>query len=386
MPVREPSYESMPSVDEMLDMMNQEETASGEAPSEPGVEPAAEAADLETAEGTAPQPRDEQGRFVARDDDEEEAPPEEAAPQDGEEAPEAQAEPAQPIPEETAQPEAGEYPSFSVRSYGRDYEIPGSMVGEDGIFIPTPSVAEVQRLLSQGLGARDRESQLRAQIDQVRNEAAAELIQAQKIVGEFDQLRQLYRENPDAVIEWFENVEKNWDLIQANAKAEMLQAQLEARDAQPSVDEAQAAQAMQDEMDQVLNNAIAQIGSQPEFRQIDQQEMLRRIINAPGILESVFRRAEQDLPEIGVRAGEAYYDLTPIVSEFEYRRSLMPAAPSPAAAKAKQRNQAAVKEAIEAPPVSPASGGDAPSTEKEIPAFKTKEEANAWIDKESNWR
>jgi hypothetical protein len=378
---------TMPSVDEMLDMIEPDEPSSGEAPDDSSPEPAAEdAADLDTGDDDVSQPRDEQGRFVAKDD-EEEAPPEDAEPAAAEEPPaEPEAVPAQP-PEDAvpAQPEEESYPALSVRSYGQDHEIPGSMVGEDGVFIPTNSVPHVQRLLSQGLGARERESQLRAQIDAARNESEAEQAEAHKILEEFAALREQFKVDPDGVVAWFEDMDRNWATLQAQARAEFLEKQLEAAKTAPPPSPGEDPSLV---LDQTLRDAVAEMVTYEEYQGIDGEEMIERFLTVPGLLEGTFRTATEDMPDIGVSKGEAYFDPTTLFAEFDYRKSLTPAASGPSAAetKAAEQNRKAVTESVDAPPVTPAAGGDAPSTEKEIPKFKTKAEADKWLDEESNWR
>src|SRR5689334_7170952 len=104
------------------------------APTDVAEEPAAE------PEGQA---RDEQGRFTAETPkDEPEASAEEQA------SPETPVEPTEAATDE----EAVEEPDDPVvyRADNQEFAIPGSAVGEDGWFIPTASIPEVQQLLAAG--------------------------------------------------------------------------------------------------------------------------------------------------------------------------------------------------------------------------------------------
>jgi len=308
-----------------------------------------------------PQPRDEQGQYASPAEDADKAPPAALADQ-----PEA-------TPEETAQ----EFSEFSYRAYGQDYAVPGSKVGEDGVFVPTESVRDLSYLLGQARGAAQREAELRSQIADVRREGGVEIATAKTLIGEFSGFRELLKSDPAQAQDWLDNLDHSWDLWLARAENEALRAGKDAASEQlDSIQTERDSAQLSQQMGGALQDYVQQLAHDERYAGIDANAMYERLGTV--LLDRVFYQAREDRPEDGITVGQIVFDRNVVDQEFEYHRQLTQRVSSETAAAVK--GNIAATSASGAPPAVAAGGGEAPSAVKEIPKFDNKKDANAWLD------
>lgn len=330
----------------------------GEAAPAEAAPPAEEAAPEVAAE--AEQPRDESGKFVKREAAAEEAPAEEAAP-----------------PEEAPPTEAPEYPEFSYRYAGREYNLPGSKYGQEGVFIPTDSLPEFQRLLGRAEVGQKQIADLQRQVTAAGSEGKGELERAQAILGKLADLR---NQGPDAVAAWLDELDKNWDLMEARAETEQLRAQSERLTArEKELDDERAADELVPKMEQELQAAVLETAQR--YPGVDASAMYQRLSRS--FIDQIFYDADEDDPGGGFKRGEMVMDVNVIENEFKYHQQLTGQG-SKATANALAHNKAATAEST-APPAVPAGGATPPTTTKPLPTFKNKEEADEFI-RSGAWR
>ena len=377
------SFDDMPSTDELLDMIPRDDTdsgveVSGDTPEPDHAEAPIEAESVTPAEGDdAPQPRNEDGTFAEKQKDTG-APTEGAAP--GEAAPEPATPPA-PTPDAVTpeQPVPEEFPEWSYRAYGQDYALPGSKHGEDGVFIGNEGLPALTQMLSRANAASRRETELNTRLQQAESSNSAELAQAQKIVDEFTELSELYkREGADGIVGWFEDLDRNWALIQARAENERLKASLDGTQGQLTERQQQEeVDALVPRLEGALRDAVAEVAGHEKYQGLDINRLFARLAQQ---MDRIFTIAPEDDPATGVQKGQVVFDSGPVYDEFEYAMSLKPPAQDTTKVTAMAAaNKAATAEA-KVPAVAPAGGGEAPSTEREIPKFKTKEETDRWLE------
>lgn len=274
------------------------------APAEPQPAPASPAPAAAPAEPAAP--RDDKGRFVKRD----EAPPAAAAPQEEPPAP-----PPGPSADEQAAPAAeGEqppaeqveaeavFPEFEYTVNGRALSIPGSKVGEDGIFIPAAQVPEYTRHLIAGQTARQRERDHGRQLAAARTEHQLEVEKARNVLRTLAELVQ-----DDAKFEdWRANLKQNWELLLAKAENEALkQAKDEASSTLSEQQSEQAARDLVPQLQTAVKRSLDAFKGRPEYQGVDFERLEDRIYKRH--FDQVFSEAEDDDPERQVRAGEILF-------------------------------------------------------------------------------
>lgn len=344
------------------------------APETPEAAPAAEP----TGQPTEGQARDEQGRFTQAPKAAPDPSPEEPAP-----APETPAEPtasAEPAAEAPA-----DYPAFSYRADGQEFPVPGSAVGEDGVFIPKDQLPEVQQLLSAGKAAmgsvrqRLNEAAQREQAAILRAEAAE--VQGQHILAHFEQLIeqsqhvQDWAQSPAAL--WLQQAAINWPVLKAEAKAAGIEKQREAdRQALERYQQQEQQARLRPIMEQTLEQGVQHFGRQAGLGETALRDVIQALKD-PRWEAVVFPAAPYDDPAQGIKQGDRVIDYG-VVQEWVRRavtwgagRQTPAATPKPAA---KPVTPAAV-------PPTVATKGKAPKSGPAIPAFKTKEEADAWFER-----
>lgn len=287
-------------------------------------------------------------------------------------------EPAQPTeptqPNKTAEPTGeAEFPAFQYRAYGQQYDLPGSKWGEDGVFVPTEALPQLQRLLSRAESASRRESEFKSEITKVRRETKGQYELAQQVLTELDGLRR----DPEKLAAWFEDLDRNWDLMMARAEAEQAKAAAsQYQELLRSHDNQATSEALVPRIEDTLWNSVRELAGMPEFQGLEAREMYHRIANS-ALLDRVFYEASDDMPEIGVQKGGIVFDSKPILAEFQYHAQLLKRA-SKQAADAMKKNQAATA-VSKAPPDLSGSGGEPPAS-GEPPKFKSREEMEAWLE------
>lgn len=315
--------------------------------------------------------RDPQGRFTK-------AEPTEAPPQ------EATAEPSATPPAEvppTESPEAAEeaatYPEFTFRSGGREFNIPGSAVGKDGAFIPTTSLPTITRLLAEGQHARDGSRDFAQRLQAAKAEGQQELQYARSLLAALNDLRQ---QGPDAIASWFDDLDRNWPLMEANAKLSLLEQQRASDKAQLSeVEQEREAEALVPQLRGVLTDTLAEYAQRPELAGVDTKRLYERLSGR--LFDQVFEEATEDDVAQGVaqRVGQVIVNYGVIEDEMKYEADVLRRAreAGKAAQQITQQNAARTADST-APPTVGAKKGASPAGGKPIPKFATAREADEW--------
>lgn len=331
----------------------------------PAAEPAADA-----------QPRDEQGRFTSpatpAEPAAEPSAPEPAAPPSGEPA-EVPPEPPPGEPE-VVEPDV----PASYRADGQEQEIPGSAVGDDGVFIPTEQwQREVVPLLAAGRQAqgsfRQRLSEASQREQSAVKRAEAAESQMQHILGQFETMVEKGTIGP-----WLEQVAQNWPILKAEAKARGLELQQQAeRQELEQFREQQRMAQLRPVMDQTLEQNVLRYGLQAGLDEAGMTEVYS-ILHSPRMESVVFVKAPYDDPAAGIRQGELVIDYG--VIENAVRLAASGRKQQQVITKAVQANQAQEKRSAP-PPTVGGKGSKVPRPGPAIPKFATAKEADAWLER-----
>ena len=322
---------------------------------------------VEAAPEQSGQPRDEKGRFAS-------APPEEPETPEGAVAPPPEtAEPTEQIPPVEEEPDE----PFTYRADGQDWEIPGSAVGEDGVFIPILAARELQQLLSEGRAARGSvrqrlsESSVREQSAMRRAEAAEANVK--HVLGHFEQLVESGR-----LGEWLTNIAQNWPILKAEAKANALQiAQAAEREELERFRASERQNALRPIMEQTLERYVGQFGQEYGLDD-DQMAALYDRMNSEEYRSVVWVSAPGDDPMAGFRKGDTVINWGPIRDAA----ALMSVGRRPQTAIQKAMNENKAQQTTKAvPPTVGGKGVKAPRPGPKMPSFATAKEADDWFNK-----
>jgi len=220
------------SVDQIFDEAFAEpDEATSPDTSEPVAEtdedPSPDAPPSETEDSSPP--RDASGRFASKEEPASEDPPADEAAAPDDEVPETDevvAETDTETPEDEVSEEAAVFEEFSYKVNGREFSVPGSKVGSDGMFIPQAEVERLQRLVSLGHNARQRDREVGQQIAEARSEGNA---RADHIESVFNNLLEMRKADPDGLYTLFRDQGK-WDLMVANQRIRALETGTAERD------------------------------------------------------------------------------------------------------------------------------------------------------------
>lgn len=304
----------------------------------------------------AAQQRDEQGRFTKG------------------EAVAATPEPASTETLEVAPPEPTPSKPFVYRAYGAEHSpFTGATETDEGVVFPKEAVPQLRQILAEGHGAESRrrqsERERETKLTSARSANAQITQQADMTLRRLAELRR----SPEALQQFFADLDRNWQVLDAEIRAEALQKQL---DAQRESGERQAqerhAEALRPYMRQRLEQDVGQIiASEAELKGLDGAKMAERLWGS--FFNRVFREADQDDPNGQYRRGEVLIDYDAIRQELKYeaslRRSGAPTAPAPVKPKV----------AVQTPPVVTAKGAGARPAPK-IPKFANTQEADDWFE------
>lgn len=335
------------------------DTAASSAPDE-GAAPATEAPS---------QPRDESGKFVART----------------ESAPQADSAPADQPPSE-AQPPATEtaseavYPQFQYRASGRDYELPGSKVGADGLFVPTDQLPYLQRLLAEGHQNRDLSRDFGRKVADARRDGELKLQQANNLLAELADIAR----DPNRMADWGLDLERNWDLLRARAEKTVMEQQLAAERARlTEYEEEQQAAALVPQLESALGQTISSLLGRPEFQGVDGPKMYDRLMH--NFFDRIFAEATPEDVAAGIarNVGDIVIDYGVIEDEMKYEADVLHRAQTAqrAAVEAAGRNAKAQTQQRAVPPTVGAKAGPAPKAAPALPKFTTTRDVDEWFDK-----
>lgn len=368
-------------VEDILD--ESESSTPPQPPAAPAAAPAPSAdqpADAET--GPA---RDERGRFVSRPAvDDSSATEALGAPAPSETPAEAEATGAQPSAQgDLRDAEGTPYPEWSFRADRQTISIPGSAVGEEGVFIPKGQLERVQQLLAEGQAHRgswrSREQAYQQEIDRLKTAQDEEVARARAFN---EGLLELMQQGPEAMASWLDDYQTNFPRFMAEAEKRALEGRLAAQ--QEQLDEWAAereAERVEPLATDALNTLLDQMAARYGVRQRD--AMAARIRDR--LLDQVFYEVS-DRPylepgEVLVATsedGQRRYVLNAGMIEQEYKDVAQLAGPVAAAAQAVQQN--AARMAPTGAPPAMGVGGAPPPGRTPAPLPKTPEELDKWLE------
>jgi hypothetical protein len=350
------------------------------APAPPGADaapagPAAPAQPVQPSGAPAAQPRDAQPRTTAQPS---------AAPA----AAPAGAPPTPPVAAEAA-PEATQaedplaaYPVWEVRADGQDFEIPGSRMGTNGVWLDKAAVPLVQQLIAEGVANRGSARQLREQLESENQQLRSRITNDPDILRAKafnQQIMRILASGAEGMQQFLEDFNNNRQALVANAEQAVLRQQLQERDQQlTTLREQQEATQLEPVMGQAIDNTVAELAGRPEFAGVDANLILERLYSPRG-LDAVFyevdprerpRGPNEDEFYLGTAADGKLYLMNwgVIVQEFQYQASIRGATPAtPAAAAAV--NAAALVGSPQGPTTPAAPPGNAGAAGEQVPDF-----------------
>lgn len=324
-----------------------------DAPASPAAPPAP--SPEATPDSASEVARDDKGRFAKRP----ETPAPAAATSDApaSDTPAPSAEPS-PSPESAPSPE-GEavdfsgYPTFEYTAHGQPYSIPGSAVGEDGVFIPTPQVPYITRLLAEAHQNRDFGRELGRAVADAKREG--ETLKAE-YTAKLRRLKEIATD-PDRLQSFAENLERDWPLLEAEARLELEQRRRqELETQQQELERERAARDLQPKLDAALDRIAEQFMAQPGFQGLYKAEDRKELVDRLRVFrDQIF---EED-PE----TGEVFVNLDVAHRELGYDASWRRKATAAQAQRQKiaQQNAATKPAPSQVPPTVGAKQGAAPS-------------------------
>lgn len=320
-------------------------------------------ADAASPDEPAAQPRDEAGRFAPKGT-------EEATPGTTPAAP-SEAPPSTEAPTPTGD-------AFTFNADGRPWTIEGATMTEKGLVVPPHRLEEMKGLLAEGIAHRGsfrkREQEWQTTLAKAKGERTFEVERANKL---FDVLMSNLDKSPEEIAEWIDGLRENRPRMLLDAERAALEAERQAlTTTYGDVEQERQRQELTPRLEGTLAHYCQQFGQRYGIDPAMIQEKLG------GNLAAVFFEADQDYPEAGVRKGEIAANLQLIENEFAFAKRV--ADQHAAAARAESRNAAA----LATPTIPPSVSGHAatpPGNRKTVPSFKTKAEADEWIES-GKWR
>jgi len=362
------SVQTAEQADERFDAILDEAPAEPTAPAEPAEPEAVEAPEPETSEGP---PRDEKGRFAKADQPE--AAPSEAP------SPDAPTEPTTEGEAEVA------YPAFRYRADGQEHELPGSAVGEHGVFLPNEMVPQITRLLQEGHAHRGSFQRLLSEKAREIQNAAAERDAAKAELTEIKaKIEELVRDE-NAFDRFVQDQRGNWEITKAKAEAAAHRTLLEReRSQREEYERERQEQQLRPLMRDRLAGALNAVGKELQLPPTVLETAWRRM-NQDDYVDRLFPRAQEDDPINNVRKGQRYdVQLQVVWNELQAYADIMrtvgpPTQPTP------PKPKAPVKPIQKPPPTVSTKGGQAPSGPKRPDFSKEKDPTAAvddWFDKD----
>jgi hypothetical protein len=337
-------------------------------------------------EASKPEPqRDEQGRFTAAEQAAAQASPEAGTPAPASGEPQPTAEVAEGAPEAAETPEP-----FRYRADGQDFDIPGSDTGEDGAFIPTPALPEVQQLLAAGRfwlgGGQQRLAQAAQQVQASRQEVTAATERSQHVLGQLEGMIEQSQAALDTgdwaqitqspIGQWLLNVGRSWPVLKAQAEARATEMRNTAeREQLKQYQERERWATMRPAMQQTLHQAVARFGTQQGLTPSVQTELERRL-QTPEFERQIFVPAPYDDPINGIRQGETVINYG--VVQNAVALAALGRSPSGAPSPAPAPVAAPPKPAPHAPPTV-GKGGRAPAAKSALTAVQSRQQADDFL-------
>lgn len=355
--------------DELVAFLNSGDEAP-EATQAPDPAPAQAEQPTSESQDTGSRPRDEQGRFLKADV---------AAAAESGEPPTADA--AQPTPAVPDKP-------FVYRAYGADHgPFTGAVERADGVFFPSDAVQRLRQTLAEGHNAESRRREMLRDAEQqqaaARTERQAEVDRANQVLNRLAELRK----DPNALQGWFEDLDRNWAVLMAEAdrdamKAELVRQQAGIQEQQEAAEAERLTPIYEGLLDRTVREMITR---DPELKHLDPAQAKQRLWTT--FFDRIFYEADRDQPEANIRRGETVIDYDAIAAELRYEAALRKPVSLPAPAPVAQAAavQADVASAAStkptAPPVVSTKGSGAKARSGRMPEFKSTEDVDDWFIK-----
>lgn len=207
--------------------------------------------------------------------------------------------------------EAVELEPFAFNAFKQAYEVPGLRFDKTKNAIVAESPQALDRLKQMLSHGREWEARGRQELVQLRKDLAAakespvaEVEQAKVFLEEIEQLMTMPVE---ALAEWVMNARQNWPVMQAKAErayVERLRAQVERAQQPPEPDVEQVKEAVVTESSGFAHEFVQnEPWATPEATQ-----KLAAFLQQPRIIDQYVVRAQRDMPELGLRAGQYAID------------------------------------------------------------------------------
>ena len=239
---------------------------------------------------------------------------------------------------------------FTFKADGKQFEIPGAMRYPEGVYFTPEAILRLQENLADRKGLNDRIRQLENKVQVNDPERHPEVLRARALT---QKLNELMDQGPEAMAEWLDNLQQNRPILEANAKAAALEAQLKRYTEQEQTQASeQEATALVDQMDRTLNGHLDAILQDPEIAALglDRNRLQARLYR---LADALFVEADQDYPDAGVRKGDLAINLELLRAEVNDAAALVRQVrgQQDAQQKAKKANAPAVNAAAPPPVV-----------------------------------
>jgi transposase-like protein len=347
------------------------------------------------AHPAATQPRDAEGKFAEKpnEDPEGASAAQPGQPPEGSPAENAPDTAATTDPAPGAEEEEPEL-EFSFRADGQPITIKGSKITKDYVQIPRAHMADVQKLLSHGVTYQG--SFRRRLEESARREAEAKAEVQEEVVrarATLEFIAKKFDEGPEAVQDWLDDFARNRSQLEAEATLAVAKAYQERKPIEnvtvpgfedeveefaAGVDRETVVNELSADLTNFVPSALRELGIRgltgPEIQTIISE------LADPDEIDRYFGIAGEDMPEYGVTKGQLVRKDAVIAKTLKRRAELVLGARRSAAEleAAKQKNNGG-RPANPIPPTTTATGGT-PGKGKKAPLPRTKEELDKWMD------
>lgn len=223
---------------------------------------------------------------------------------------------AEPGTQETpeAEPDLSEYPAFTFRAEGREYDYPGAVVDEEGNILFTKDAADQLRhdlAYARAYPRRDAEAQRDLTRERTHREASEAALN--HTLATFDQMVEQSQgattmeelvQTP--IGQWLVGLVRNWPTLKAEAMQKGFDLRSKAQDDELNRYRQQEQDAAQRPvMLQAVEDAVRHYGQEAGFTDKEQADLIKEY-TTDEMLDLIFPRASQDDPATGVKRGQRW--------------------------------------------------------------------------------
>ncbi|MHC4181567.1 MAG: hypothetical protein ACYSWU_29080 [Planctomycetota bacterium] len=239
---------------------------------------------------------------------------------------------------------------------GQPYPIDGSMVGEDGVFIPTEQVPHTQQLLAAGRHHLSKWHEERAdsqrQVQEAQAIAQGYQAQVEVITKQYGELMAL---DDEALLVEAEKFRREWPATKARSEQAFLEMQSRAdRTRLEQYEQAEAYRRIAPMLSEALDREITAFGADPRFEGLAHDDLVN-------VYAYLWQNAGQN--QVFVEHEGQWYTNRPVIEQqLQYVARLKQGEAKSAAKKtAAKKTNKGVTEGKTPPPVVSAKGGPAPT-------------------------